>query len=142
MTSYILFIISLLGISILFSIKILETEKGRVVISEDIKNHLEKKTRKHLSILYIFASHFNKRTMLRVSKLVYEELKYFLFKIYDDLIKRVKNSDLKIIKIIRGEKTLTKKGSISPFLSNIAEFKKENNLGENKDNEDLSKFEN
>lgn len=142
MTSYILFIISLLGISVLFTIKILEMEKGKVVISEDIRNHLEKKTRKHLSILYVFASHFNKRTIIRVSKLIFEELKYFLFKIYNDLTKKVKNSDLKIIKTITGKRTITREGNASPFLSDIAEFKKENGLGENKNDEDLIKFEN
>jgi len=145
MISYIIFFISLLGITLLFLIKIFELEKGKIVISENIKNHLEKKTKKHLSVLCLCASHINKNTIIKTLSFVYEEIRTFTLRIVDNITKKIRNSDFKIINIISGKKVLRKDGEASAFINNIAEFKKENGFGEKEKNivnENFKEFEN
>ncbi|TSD03436.1 MAG: hypothetical protein Athens071416_117 [Parcubacteria group bacterium Athens0714_16] len=124
---YILFIISLLGLTMLFCFKIFEFQKDRVVISENIKNHLERKTKKHLSILNFYASYFNRRNAIRFVFFIYEEIKTFVVRIFHIAVKKVKNSDSKIVNIIMGKKVLRRDGEVSSFLNDIADFKRESN---------------
>lgn len=124
---YILFIISLLGLTMLFCFKIFEFQKDRVVISENIKNHLERKTKKHLSILNFYASHFNRRNTIRFVFFIYEEIKTFVIRIFSSLLKKIKNSDSKIVNVIVGKKILRRDGEVSSFLNDIADFKRESN---------------
>ncbi|MBU3968750.1 hypothetical protein KJ991_00865 [Patescibacteria group bacterium] len=143
MFSYIIFIISLLGLALLFSIRIFEFQKGRVIISENIKDNLERKTRKHLSVLCFCTSHFNRHNIIRLSFFIYEEIKVFVVKIFHSIIGKIKNSDFKIVKVIMGKKILKRDGDVSSFLNDIADFKRENGLNNQKiDKEDLGKFEN
>ena len=127
MFSYIIFIISLLGLALLFSVKIFEFQKDRVVISENIKNNIERKTRKHLSVLNFYASHFNRRNAIRFALFIYNEIKVFVVKIFYIVIRKIKNSDSKIVNIIMGKKVLRRDGEVSSFLNDIADFKKESN---------------
>lgn len=127
MFSYIIFIIALLGLALLFSFRIFEFQKNRVVISEDIKNHLERKTKKHLSVLNFYASHFNRRNAIKFVFFIYEETKIFVIKIFRIIIKKVKNSDSKLISVIVGKKILRRDGEVSSFLNDIADYKRESN---------------
>ena len=127
MFSYIIFIISLLGLALLFSVRIFEFQRSKIVISENIRNHIERKTRKHLSILCFCMSHFNRRNIVRLTLFIYGEIKVFVVKIFHSIIRKIKNSDLKIVNIIMGKKILKRNGDVSSFLSDIADHKRESN---------------
>jgi len=121
-----LFFFSLVGIVIILANKLLEIEKGKSIIPLKLKNVAEIKIAKSALLV---SKKINSFTANKLRKIIIKTILFFyrtIARFINKTLEKIRNEDIKLIRIVKGEKLLNRNGEASSFLRDVSEFKKEN----------------
>jgi hypothetical protein len=122
----ILFAISILGLVIMFWLKIHELSSGKALYPAEVRDSADLAVKTALNKASIMVSKAGKVPVKDISAKAVQRVGVGVYKIYD----KTRKSDNKLSNFVRGRKVLSRNNKRSDFLDTIEEYKRENGGGE------------